>query len=123
MCGKRNLAKGGKMSIKKFLEKTKKFEIETYKKFPELLLDHVPFTGSPQKHPYEKEKIILIADPFSTDTFYYEFKIEDIEGAEELPSIVTLEGDTVSMFRLWVRKGRLGLKVIPFIIEDIRKEI
>jgi inorganic pyrophosphatase len=109
------------MTIKKFLEKTKKFELEAYKKFPDLLLDHVPFTGSPQKHPYDKEKIILITDPFSTNTFYYEFNIEDIEGTEKLPSLVTLEGETVSMLSLWVRKGSIGVKAIPFVVEDIRK--
>ncbi len=109
------------MTIKKFLEKTKKFELEAYKKFPDLLLDHVPFTGAPQKHPYDKQKIVLVADPFSTDTSYYEFNIEDIEGVEELPSLVTVEGESVGMFRLWVRKGSIGVKGIPFVVEDIRK--
>jgi inorganic pyrophosphatase len=113
------LGKGEEMSVEKFLENTKKFEIEAYKKFPDLLLDHVPFTGSPQKHPYDKAKIILITDPFSTHTSYYEFNIEDIGGAEELPSMATLEGETVSIFRLWVRKGRIGVRVIPFVIEGI----
>jgi hypothetical protein len=109
------------MTVKKFLEKTKKFELEAYKKFPNLLLDHVPCTGSPQKHPYDKQKIILVADPFSTDTSYYEFNIADIEGAEELPSLVTVAGESVGMFRLWVRKGSIGVKGIPVVVEDIRK--
>lgn len=109
------------MTVKKFLEKTKKFELEAYKKFPNLLLDHVPFTGSPQKHPYDTQKIVLVADPFSTDTSYYEFNIEDIEGVEELPSLVTVEGESVGMFRLWVRKGSIGVKGIPFVVEDIQK--
>ena len=109
------------MTVKKFLEKTKKFEVEAYKKFPDLLLDHVPFTGAPQKHPYDKEKIVLIADPFSTHTSYYEFNIEDIEGVEELPSRATLEGQAVTMLRVWVRKGSIAVKKIPFIVEDVRK--
>lgn len=109
------------MTVRKFLENTKKFELEAYKEFPNLLLDHVPFTGTPRKHPYNKEKIILTADPFSTQPLHYEFNIEDIEGVEELPSQVTLEGQSVSMLRIWVRKGSIGVKSIPFIVEDIRK--
>jgi inorganic pyrophosphatase len=115
------LGKGGEMTVKKFLEKTKKFELEAYKKFPDLLLNHVPFTGAPQKHPYDKDKIILVADPFSTNTFYYEFDIDDIEGVEELPSLVTLEGESVTMLRLWVRKGSIGIKGMPFVVEHIPK--
>jgi inorganic pyrophosphatase len=111
------------MTVKKFLEKTKKFELEAYKKFPDLLLDHVPFTGAPQKHPYNKEKILLITDPFSTDTSYYEFNIKDIEGVEELPRLATPEGQSLTMLRLWVRKGSIGIKNIPFVVEDIRKGI
>ena len=70
------------MNVKKFLENTKKFEVEAYKKFPNLLLDHVPFTGAPRKHPYNNKKLILTADPFSTNPLYYEFNIEDIEGVK-----------------------------------------
>lgn len=109
------------MTVKKLLKETKKFEVEAYKKFPDLLLDHVPFTGAPKKHPYRKDKVVLIADPFSTLTSYYEFNIEDIEGVEELPSLATLEGQAVTMLRVWVRKGSIGVKKIPFVVEDIRR--
>lgn len=111
------------MTIKKFLEKANKFEIEAYKKYPDLIFNYVPFTGSPQRHPYDKDRIILVIDPFSTNNSYYEFNIGDIEGVEELPSLVTIEGKSVGMVRVWVRKGSIAVKSIPFVVEDTQKQI
>ncbi len=106
------------MTIEKFLEKAKKLELEAYKKFPDLTLNHVAFTGAPQKHPHDDDKIVLIVDPFSTHTFYYEFNTVDIEGVEMLPSLVTLDGESITMVRVWVQKGSVGVKSFPFVVED-----
>ena len=106
------------MTIEKFLEKAKKFEVEAYKRFPDLTLNHVAFSGSPQKHPYDEKKIVLIVDPFSASAFCYEFKMDDIEGVEVLPSLVTAKGESVTMARVWVKKGSLGVKAIPFVVAD-----
>jgi hypothetical protein len=106
------------MTIEKFLERAKRFELEAYKRFPDLTLDHVAFSGSPQKHPYDEKKIILIVDPFSTHTFYYQFNMADIEGVEMLPSLVTADGESVTMARVWVKKGSIGLKSFPFVVAD-----
>ena len=98
-----------------------KFEIQAYKRpqnIRDLINTHVPFSGAPQRHPYESDKVILIPDPFSTHTFYYEFEAEDISYVEELPSLVNLEGQTISMARIWVEKGSIGLRCSPFIVED-----
>ena len=57
-----------------FIQKAEKFELEKYKKprdVKSLLKAHVPFSGSPQKHPHDAEKLILVADPYSTYTYYY----------------------------------------------------
>jgi inorganic pyrophosphatase len=109
------------MTIETFLEKAKKFELEAYHKIPDLRVDHVAFTGAPRKHPFDDDKIVLIVDPFSTQTFFYEFKISDIEGVEVLPNLATLEGESVTMARLWVKKGSVGVKSIPFVVEDTSK--
>jgi hypothetical protein len=113
-----SVSQGGQMRIQKFLQEAKKFEVGAYKKLQALTLNHVPFTGTPQKHPYDEDKIILIADPLSTQIFYYEFKTADIEGIEELPSLVTPEGESMTMVRLWVKKGRVGVRCTPFVVED-----
>ena len=98
-----------------------KFEIQAYKRpqnIRDLIKTHVPFSGAPQRHPYEPDKVILIPDPFSTHTFYYEFEAEDISYVEELPSLVDREGKTISMARIWVEKSSIGLRCSPFVVED-----
>ena len=106
------------MTIATFLEKAKKFEVDTYNRIPDLRTNHVAFTGAPRKHPADEDKIVLIVDPFSTQTFYYEFKTVDIEGVEVLPSLATMNGKSVTMVRLWVKKGSVAVKSIPFVVED-----
>lgn len=112
------------MPIHSLLQRTEKLEIEAYKKpkdLKSLLKSHVAFTGSPQKHPHNSNKVILISDPFSTNTFYYEFIKKDISYFEELPNLVDLNGETVTMGRIWVKKNSLGIRCTPFIVEDTRK--
>jgi inorganic pyrophosphatase len=107
------------MTIETFLAKAKRFDVQAYKKLPGSLLNYVPFMGAPQRHPHDNDRIVLIGDPFSTQAFYYEFEIADIEGIEPLPSLVTLEGESVTMVRVWVRKGSVGVKSMPFVVESI----
>jgi inorganic pyrophosphatase len=105
------------------LQETTKFEIETYrrpKNLKELRKTHVPFSGSPLKHPYDPEKVVLVGDPYSSHPFYYEFKSSDISYLEELPSIVDVEGKTVTMVRFWVKKMSLGILCSPFVVEDTK---
>jgi len=81
------------MPIHTLLQRTEKFKIEAYKNPKDLKTfskSHVSFTGSPQKHPHHSNKGILISDPFSTNTFYYEFIKEDISYFEELPNLSLL---------------------------------
>jgi len=109
------------MPITKFLQKPKKFEIQKYeptKKLKDLRKTHVPFSGSPCKHPFDKDKFLLIVDPYSPNTFYYEFESKDVEFAEELPTVVNIDGETVNMALIWVKKKSLGLRSIPFLVDD-----
>ncbi len=103
------------------LEPIEKFEIQAYKKSSQMdKKNHVPFSGSPRKHPWDPEKIILIVDPFTPNTFYYEFKIKDIGFAEELASMTNIEGESVGMARIWVKKKSVAIQSTPFVVEDIR---
>jgi inorganic pyrophosphatase len=111
------------MAIKSFPQEVKKFEIEAYKR-PKNLKDlkktHLPFSGSPIKHPYDPKKVILVPDPYSSTPFYYEFKGDDVTYAEKLPSIVNLEGKTIPMARLWVKKMSVGMLCTPFLVEETK---
>ena len=98
-----------------------KFEIQAYKRPNDVKMlkqTHVPFTGSPLKHPYDPEKVILVADPYSTQTFYFEFKIDTISYVEELPNMANIDGETITMARVWVKKKTIGIKSTPFIVEE-----
>ena len=102
-----------------------KFEIQTYRRPKDrkaLQSTHVAFSGSPQRHPYDRQKIILGADPYSTHNFFYEFYKGDIAYVEELPNIVNVEGETVTMVRVWIKKMSIGMRCSPFIVEDTAGE-
>ena len=105
-------------SIMKFLEKAQRFELDAYRKFPRLARDCVAFTGAPQKHPFRDDRVLLVADPFSRQAFYYEFDLSDVEGVEMLPKLVTMDGESITMARLWVKKGSIGIRSNPFVVED-----
>ncbi len=109
------------MTLTHIVDVKEKFEIQAYAK-PNKKIDrhtHIPFSGSPRKHPVEKEKILLIADPFTTNTFYYEFKIADIGFAEELSNMTNIDGDAVPMARIWVKKKSVAVRCTPFIVDAI----
>lgn len=113
------------MAGKEVPQRVERFEIEAYKKpgdLKELRKTHMPFTGAPYKHPYDAKKVVLVPDPYGSLPFYYEFRRQDISFAEELPSVVNLDGDTVKMARLWVKKMSLGLLCSPFVVEETGKE-
>lgn len=108
------------MPFSTFIELKDNYEIQVYKKAKNMdKREHIPFSGSPQKHPYEHDKIILIADPFTRDTFYYEFRARDIGFAEELPSLTTIDGESVIMVRIWVKKQSVGIRCTPFIVDSL----
>jgi inorganic pyrophosphatase len=111
------------MPISQFLKDAREFDLQVYKKpadIKELPGTHIPFTGSPLRHPFDKKKLILVADPYSNNTFYYEFRTVDVSYVEELPNIVNMDGIAMVMARLWVKKQSIGMRCTPFVIEDLR---
>lgn len=112
------------MPLRDLLQEGRHFELESYQKPKDLkrLRDtHVAFSGSPYQHPYDSTKVVLVTDPYSTNTIYYEFKSADISFVEELPSIVTTDGTVLLAVRAWVRKKSLALRCTPFLVEDVRR--
>ena len=107
-----------------FPQEIKRFEIEAYKRprgWKELRKTHVSFSGSPLKHPYNAKKIILVVDPYSSNTSYYEFRNQDVTFVEELPSIVDMDGKTVPMVRIWVKKMSIGMSCSLFLVGDTHR--
>ena len=110
------------MTITKFLQQAKRLEIQPYKKktnVADLKRKSIPFIGSPLKHPVDKTKVILVVDPYNPTNFYYEFKTEDITLVEEFPTIVNVDGENVTMVKLWIRRGGTGVRCSPFMVEEL----
>lgn len=109
------------MAMSHFPKTAEKFEIQAYKRpknFKDLMKTHVAFTGSPRKHPFDPKRVVLVTDPYSRNTYYYEFHTADISYVEELPNLVNVNGETVLMARVWVKKKSIGVRSTPFIVED-----
>lgn len=99
------------------LQKAEKFEIEKYqapKDVCALSKTHVPYSGSPQKHPLDPDQIVLIPDPYNDIGPYLEFSKTDIAYVEKMANIVNMAGETVSMARIWVKKGSIAVQCTPF---------
>lgn len=109
------------MKRESYPQEALRFEIQAYKKpkdIGSLRKTHVCFSGSPKKHRYDSDKVILVADPFSAHNLYYEFNKADISFVEELPNLVNEDGETITMVRVWVKKMSVGIRCSPFIVED-----
>ena len=111
------------MSIRRYLGTEPLNEVARYSAASSFAADNVAFTGAPRKHPYDAEKLILVSDPFSAQTVFYEFRLDDVVHVQELPSLVTEGGESLAMVRLWVKKGALGLRYEPFIVADAMRDI
>ncbi|MFP4385110.1 MAG: hypothetical protein ACLFST_12325 [Spirochaetia bacterium] len=77
----------------------------------------VVFTGTPRKHPYDKEKIILIHAPLSSHIIFYEFRTADLMGIEEEANMVDENGVSLPMVKIWVRKGSTAVRFEPFKVD------
>jgi hypothetical protein len=102
------------MSVQEYLSGAF-FEIQAYRSDPPQ--DALAFTGSPRKHPYDDEKIILIVEPHDGESAIYEFKAADVVGAQDMPSPVTEAGESYRIVRLWIRRGAVGIQYEPFEVD------
>ncbi|HOJ62820.1 MAG TPA: hypothetical protein PLE45_00195 [Spirochaetota bacterium] len=99
---------------KKALIKMDIFPIEkfNYTKFSEEQCR--TFVGSPIKHPYEDDKFILISEPLNPDTEFIEFHKENLIFVEELPSLISENGESIYMAKVFIKKGSIAIKYKPF---------
>jgi inorganic pyrophosphatase len=84
-----------------------------------LMKNHASFTGSPRKHPVREDMLVLVTDLFGSQPVYYEFKLSDISYVERLSNEVTADGEAATMARIWVKKGSVGIRCIPFVVDNI----
>jgi len=109
------------MPLRNFPEEIKEFAIQVYQKpknEKKLNETHVAYTGTPQKHYKDPDKVILVVDPYSSNVSYYEFHSADISFVEELQTIVDVKGQTIPIMRVWVKKKAYAVRCIPFMVAD-----
>ena len=80
--------------------------------------DSVSFTGYPQQHPSEKNKLILVYDPMGENPALLEFKIDDILYVEDVHQAVTEKGEGIPLAKLWIRRGARGMLLEPFEVNE-----
>ena len=58
--------------------------------------------------------VLLLTHPLESLGKIYEFRVEDILYAQDLPSIERSGGVTVEQTCLWVMRGSLAMRMQPF---------
>ena len=97
-------------------------DIVKYREHP--AFDAVPFVGSIKKHPYDKEKclILLLHEQKNMSWFkegeIIEIKTRDVQALDELPSTIDLNGTAINTFRIWIRRRAIAVRFEPFEVND-----
>jgi inorganic pyrophosphatase len=104
------------MSIRRYLDSQPFSEMIPYR--ADNASDCVAFVGALRKHPYDDEKCLLIAEPSGCDPAIFEFRIVDVLGADEMPSPVDEEGQSLSLVKLWIKRGSFGIRYEPFEVDE-----
>lgn len=110
------------MPMDQFIKLQEKYDIQVFdgkQDIGKMKSTHACFTGTPRKHPDHEEMIILVSDPFGTHPTYMEFQVKDISYVERLTNEVNEEGETATSARIWVKKGSVGVRCIPFVVDTI----
>ncbi len=102
------------MGVQGFLEAQPSFDIQKYATHDNYRRLGVEFMGTPRRHPYDTDRMVLVPSPFESDRVFYEFRLQDILHAEEVKSIVNHEGRSVQLVRFWIRRGSRALTISPF---------
>lgn len=98
----------------KFIEVKSLDEIIPFREEINLEEDCTCYHGNPRKHPYDKNKIILIPDPENRHKEFLEFLLSDIAHIEELPNLSTKDGISLTQVSIWVKKGSWGVRTEGF---------
>lgn len=100
-----------------FLDSLPVHEIIRYAGGDEYRGKSTTYDGAARKHPYDKDRLLLVPSPLEHLNVIYDFQINDILHAEPLRSLVTEKGESLQIVRLWIRYGSVALKMEPFRVD------
>lgn len=92
--------------------------LEKYSNVAVLKQKAVQYVGTPKKNSENTDRIFLRTDPSASDGSLLEFRIGDVLYVEEMETITTKEGGASVLMKLWIKKGSVGVKLEPFIVES-----
>jgi hypothetical protein len=102
------------MATRNYLTTSALHEIIRYDDGPRTNRETVAFEGAVRKHPYDRNKFLLITSPGDDDSHFYEFRIADVIRAHDIRQVVGENGETIQVVELRVRKGSHGIEMKPF---------
>ncbi|MBN2160050.1 MAG: inorganic pyrophosphatase Ppa [Spirochaetes bacterium] len=102
--------------IRELIKKSRKeFAVQKYRE-TDIGRTHRPFKGTPKKHPYDENLLILMTKPFAKNHEFYEFTVDSIGHIEEIGTITNEDGRSAMHVRIWVKKGVPAIRSKPFIV-------
>jgi len=102
------------MSSQTYLEAAPIHELTRYAGRGDYENEGVAFSGTARKHPYDKQKLLLVSPPFVSRRIIYEFRLSDIIHAENTSNLVSENGESLPTVTIWIRKGSFGVVMKPF---------
>ena len=103
----------------KLLEEGHYYQIQRSPGKSDDLDDHaVSYAGSLRPH-YNPYMVLLRVRPIEAGGEIYEFRMEDILFAEELPSLSKPNGVAIEQTRIWVRRGSPAMCMQPMRVGEI----
>jgi hypothetical protein len=104
-------------------EITSEHALEKYSDRNRLLREAVPYVGEPKQSASEPGKVFLRLNRLSSNGALLEFKTEDVLFAENVETVVDIEGGTFQIVKIWVRIGSIGIKLEPFSVQDYSNDL
>ncbi len=92
------------------------FDLQKYKK-SDSINDAIIIVGAPFINPVKTDKIVISQAIFSENKIFYEFDIKDVITWEEIDKIVNSKGTTITLIKLYIKKGSIGIRYEPVLFQ------
>jgi len=92
------------------------FDLQKYKSTSSIK-DSIIIIGAPFVNPLKNDKIVISPAIFSENKIFYEFDIKDVITWEELDKIVNSKGSTITLIKLYIKRGTIGIRYEPILFQ------
>lgn len=78
----------------------------------------ISFFGSVRMHPYDSRKLVLVPYPYSAEEGVFEFSRDDVVSADGSSEVVSQDGNTLTVMRIYIRSGSHAVNLKPFTVSS-----